>query len=136
MATAIEAIYRDLEYARSLIKRTHHDEAIQEAMDAAATRDQSSSSSSTPNRPLSGCSSSGRAPSEEWSVISDQDDSRDERRSSVSSSRSEAKADRSSTFKRSSLAAAVLSVLPDALTHNNPSTNFHHRSNSLSSHKT
>jgi hypothetical protein len=53
-----------------------------------------------------------RRGSEDWSVISDSD----EKHSSGSRRLSDGKLDRSSTFKRSSLAAAVMSVLPDALT--------------------
>jgi hypothetical protein len=63
-----------------------------------------------------------RRGSEDWSLISDSDD----KRSSFGSQRlSDGKLDRSSTFKRSSLAAAVMSVLPDAL------TPTHHRQSSV-----
>lgn len=82
MATAIEAIYRDLEYARSLIKggpRQDDDGTIKEKRNSAH-----SSVTSLHNG------------SEDWSVISDQDDS------GSSPERS----------KRSSIAHVVKSVLP------------------------
>lgn len=121
MANAIESIYRDLEYARSLIKRTPSDIDSEDGEDA-TIRDHSRrhSTQSTPDRRRSGYS----APSEDWSVI-DQDD----RRSSLNSQNSENKAERSSTYKRNSLAAAVLSVLPDALT----SSPSHRRASTASS---
>ncbi|KAH7927370.1 glycosyltransferase family 1 protein [Leucogyrophana mollusca] len=131
VATAIEAIYRDLDYARSLIKHVAHNAEVSPEAEEATLRDGHpiSSSHSTLDRSASRSrySSAGshrRAPSEDWSVISDQDD----RRSSFGSRRSDGKVDRSSTLKRSSLAAAVMSVLPDALTPSN-----HRRSLSSSS---
>ena len=51
------------------------------------------------------------APSEDWSVISEQD----ERRSSLGSPHSEGR-----SAKRTSLAAAVLAVLPDTFTTGSP----------------
>ncbi|KII93930.1 glycosyltransferase family 1 protein [Plicaturopsis crispa FD-325 SS-3] len=131
VATAIEAIYRDLEYARSLIKRAARDDLTEEAVlmaDNSTIRDEMTTSPVS-GRPLSGYSSSGRT-SEDWSVVSDGDDRRDDRRSSFSSRRSEGKADKS--FKRKSLAAAVLSVLPDSLA---PTNLSHRRSRSSSSAK-
>ena len=105
VATAIEAIYRDLEYARTLIKtpRPH----VSSDDDDEASRDNQQSQQSTPERPRTADSwlESGQAQSD-WSVISDQEDKRSSRRNSMR--------DQSPT-KRSSLAAAVLSVLPDAL---------------------
>lgn len=102
VSTAIESIYRDLEYARSLIKRQRNEESDGEAeTDLSTIRNRVSYSSES----YSGDNSSGSvrgAPSEEWSVISDQDD----RRSSIGS-RSNNK------DKRTSFTAAVLSVLPD-----------------------
>ncbi|EGO02719.1 glycosyltransferase family 1 protein [Serpula lacrymans var. lacrymans S7.3] len=131
VATAVEAIYRDLEYARSLIKRTavedtSENEANTEDTTVQDTRPSSSHSTLDRRRSRSRYSSGGSArgaPSEDWSVISDQDDLR----SSFGSRRSEGKVDRSLTMKRNSLAAAVMSVLPDSL------TSSHHRSNSASS---
>ena len=75
MATAIEAIYRDLEYARSLIKGGRDD-----LIDAehATIRERHTSPRPSPERSgthsarSSTCSTRG-APSE-WSVISDQED--------------------------------------------------------------
>ncbi|KAG5648261.1 hypothetical protein DXG03_006219 [Asterophora parasitica] len=103
VSTAIECIYRDLEYARSLVKRgdiTTEDE--DEDIEHSTVKTQTHSGSQ------SGYSSSGsgrRAPSEDWSVISEQDD----RRSSLGS------VYRTSPSKRTSLTAAVLSVLPNSL---------------------
>ena len=71
MATAIEAIYRDLEYARSLIKGAAHRDLREELFDAehATIRDYPSST------PLEHPSPSGSAiASSEWSVISDSDE--------------------------------------------------------------
>ncbi|KAG1754997.1 glycosyltransferase family 1 protein [Suillus paluster] len=124
VATAIEAIYRDLDYARSLIKRTPNESETTHDVEAAVRDEQNViSSHSTLERSGSGSWNSGdsRRGSEDWSLISDSDDKR------LSSSRrlSDGKLDRSSTFKRNSLAAAVMSVLPDAL------TPTHHRQSTL-----
>ncbi|KAL0577594.1 Sterol 3-beta-glucosyltransferase [Marasmius crinis-equi] len=113
VATAIESIYRDLEYAKSLIKQRNgsdtddEDEELEEEDGTIRHRRRSS-------RPRSsGYSSSGSgrgegAPSEDWSVISDQE----ERRTSVGSDgKRPSTADRG---KRASIAAAMLSVLPDS----------------------
>lgn len=108
VATAIEAIYRDLDYARSLIKRPPNVEESEEPSTLESTGSRS--------RYDSGGSQRG---SEDWSVISDPD----ETRASFGSRRSD-----STSLKRNSLAAAVMSVLPDALTSSN-----HRRSNSASS---
>ena len=76
VATAVESIYRDLEYARSLIKQHHdtHDLGDISEVDGEDStirnRDNMSPSS------LSGDSSGGSvrgAPSEDWSIISEQD---------------------------------------------------------------
>jgi hypothetical protein len=109
VATAIEAIYRDLEYARSLVKRTNSNE------------EESTPTSKDEDSPPSGSgySSSGsahRSPSEEWSVISEQDD----RRSSMGSQHSDGKLTRDCSAKRTSFTAAVLSVLPDSFTAGSP----------------
>lgn len=74
VATAIEAIYRDLEYARSLIKGITVNDAIRADDDERATvRDQSLSPPARLFRRLSGSSS--RGATSDWSVISDQEDS-------------------------------------------------------------
>ncbi|KAI6045078.1 glycosyltransferase family 1 protein [Pisolithus marmoratus] len=109
VGTAIEAIYRDLDYARSLIKRPPN--AIEEAEEPSSLE-----STGFQSRYDSGGSQRG---SEDWSVISDPD----EPRSSFGSRRSDPL-----SLKRHSLAAAVMSVLPDALTSSN-----HRRCNSASS---
>ncbi|KAG2155467.1 glycosyltransferase family 1 protein [Suillus clintonianus] len=123
VATAIEAIYRDLDYARSLIKRTPNEsEATHDVEGTARDEHNIVSSHSTLERSGSGSgsqtSTDSRRVSEDWSVISDGDD----KRPSGSGRSSDCKLDRSSTFKRSSLAAAVMSVLPDALTPHRQST--------------
>lgn len=115
VAVAIEAIYRDLDYARSLIKRTPNEsEAVHDVEGAVYDEQNIASSQSTLERSGSGSrtSADSRRVSEDWSVISDGED----KRPSGSGRVSDGKLDRSSTFKRSSLAAAVMSVLPDALT--------------------
>lgn len=118
VATAVESIYRDLEYARSLIKRSPPDiDEDDVEIDPEHATIRRCQRNSPPIDPSSGYSSSGSArggaPSEDWSVISEQD----ERRSSFGSRISDGKStvERSNT-KRNSLAAAVLSVLPDSLT--------------------
>jgi sterol 3beta-glucosyltransferase len=123
VATAIEAIYRDLDYARSLIKRTPNEPETTRDVEGTAQDERNTPSSHSTLEGSGSCSGSrnsedSRRGSEDWSVISDSD----EKRSSCGSRRlSDGKLDRSSTFRRSSLAAAVMSVLPDALTHT------HHR---------
>ncbi|KAF7340015.1 Sterol 3-beta-glucosyltransferase [Mycena venus] len=105
VATAIESIYRDMDYARSLIKRVVPDSDDEDEVDG--------EHSTIRDRPAeqSGYSSSGSAPggSEDWSVISEQDG----RRSSISSQHSEGRSPDISS-KRNSLAAAVMSVLPSS----------------------
>ncbi|ESK98185.1 udp-glucose:sterol glycosyltransferase [Moniliophthora roreri MCA 2997] len=117
VATAIESIYRDLEYARSLIKHNVSESEDDDSIDNehGTVRDHDFSNSEL----RSGDSSSGSArgaPSEDWSVISDQD----ERRSSVSSRHSEGRRPSADRGKRTSLAAAMLSVLPDSLNPGSP----------------
>ncbi|KAF8078251.1 glycosyltransferase family 1 protein [Lyophyllum atratum] len=117
VTTAIECIYRDLEYARSLVKHASTDED-EEDNEHSTVRHQDYSGSQ------SGYSSSGSArgaPSEDWSVISEQDD----RRSSLGSRRS---LSRDTSAKRTSFTAAVLSVLPDTLAAGSPRS--HRRSTS------
>lgn len=114
VSTAIEAIYRDLEYARTLVKRSGTpDERIGDVNDAEhATIRERGTQSSPPSRSETrsgGSSTGGGPPSEDWSVVSDLDDLH----SSVGSSLSGKGAKLS---KRNSLTAAMLSVLPDALT--------------------
>lgn len=128
VATAIESIYRDLEYARSLIKRgAVEDISMSDEDEEGATIRHRNSKRNSRDAAHSGYSSSGSTPgalSEDWSVISDQDD----RRSSLTSRHSEGKSTDRSSQKRNSLAAAVLSVLPDSLTSSNP------RRRSISAH--
>ncbi|KAI0307934.1 glycosyltransferase family 1 protein [Multifurca ochricompacta] len=126
VATAIEAIYRDLEYSRTLIKRSGApDERTGEGNDAEdATIREKAAPSSPPSRSETrsgGSSAGGGPPSEDWSVVSDPDDLH----SSVGSSLNGKGAKLS---KRNSLTAAMLSVLPDALT-----SSGHRRPHSVSS---
>ncbi|KAJ7124733.1 glycosyltransferase family 1 protein [Mycena crocata] len=109
VATAVESIYRDMDYARSLIKRVvpDSDDEVEDDIDG-----EHSTIRDRPNltaEPQSGYSSSESAPggSEDWSVISEQDG----RRSSISSQHSDSRSPDHSS-KRNSLAAAVMSVLP------------------------
>ncbi|TDL28861.1 UDP-Glycosyltransferase/glycogen phosphorylase [Rickenella mellea] len=109
VATAVEAIYRDLEYARSLIKPGRSDDSSTSDEDVKSPHEKQRkrrSSQSTPDRLHSSDSNHG-APSEDWSVISDQE-----------SSRFSASLDRSPSSKRNSLAAAVMSVLPTSKSRN------------------
>jgi sterol 3beta-glucosyltransferase len=127
--TAIESIYRDLEYARSLIKRTMTDEDDEDEMgtEHATIKDDDHAypyTSHPSSGSHSGYSSSGSArgaPSEDWSVISEQDD----RRSSLGSRRSESQLSRSGSAKRTSFTAAVLSVLPDSFAPGSPRSTRH-----------
>ncbi|KAG9223145.1 hypothetical protein CCMSSC00406_0000166 [Pleurotus cornucopiae] len=116
VATAIEAIYRDLEYSRSLIKKQAANDATDD-LEESTIRDQAHSSGIEPPSGYSSSNSARGAPSEDWSVISDTEDH--DRRSSDSSRHSECKSDRCHN-KRNSLAAAVLSVLPDSLNPGSP----------------
>ena len=108
VATAIESIYRDLEYARSLIKRHGVDDldGISELDGEDSTiRNHDDMSPSS----LSGYSSGGSvrgAPSEDWSVISEQDG-----RQSSAGSRGQA------TKKRASLVSPGSPIIsPDSTT--------------------
>lgn len=126
MATAIEALYRDLEYARTLIKRPgapeERTDEIHDAEDATIReRGSPSSPPSTSETRSGGSSTGGGPPSEDWSVVSDLDDLH----SSVGSSLNGKGA---KPPKRNSLTAAMLSVLPDALT-----SPGHRRTRSVSS---
>ncbi|KAF9478691.1 glycosyltransferase family 1 protein [Pholiota conissans] len=80
VATAIESIYRDLEYSRSLIKRHVAEDAEEGATEASTVRHNDNMSPSSHSGYSSGGSIRG-APSDGWSVISEQDD----RRSSIGS---------------------------------------------------
>jgi len=116
VATAIESIYRDLEYARSLIKRSNGND---EESDPSPPNSKDDDSPPYASQSGSGYSSSGsaqRAPSDDWSVISEQDD----RRSSISSQPSEGRSTREYSAKRTSFTAAVLSVLPDSFAAGSP----------------
>ncbi|RXW23861.1 hypothetical protein EST38_g2016 [Candolleomyces aberdarensis] len=116
VATAIESIYRDMEYARALIKKAHASDIESDDEDTRpSTKKDRSVPQSSPGSP-SGYSSGGSvqgAPSEDWSVISDQDD----RRSSIGSQTNDGK---NKQDKRRSFTAAVLSVLPDSLNPGSP----------------
>ena len=73
MATAIEAIYRDLDYARSLVKGlTHQDDEAERA--TLRERLSPSPARRTPRSPRSSASSAHGGAISDWSVISDQDD--------------------------------------------------------------
>ncbi|KAJ7630514.1 glycosyltransferase family 1 protein [Roridomyces roridus] len=108
VSTAIESIYRDMDYARSLIKRVpdSDDDLDDEAGEHSTIRRRWSRTGEQSGYSSSGGSAPGGAPSEDWSLISE-----DGRRSSVSSQASDSP-DRS--YKRKSLSAAVLSVLPSS----------------------
>ncbi|KAJ3718409.1 hypothetical protein C8R42DRAFT_697487 [Lentinula raphanica] len=119
--TAVESIYRDLEYARSLIKRpnVHNSDGADSDIDNSTVRDRQPL---TPGEPNSGHSSNGSVhdapPSDSgWSVISDRGDP--SRRSSISSTFS-GTSDERPTSKRSSIAAAMLSVLPNSFSPGSP----------------
>ena len=75
VATAIEAIYRDLEYARSLIKGAAHRDLQSDAFfdsERATIRDYPFSSTPPPEHPSPAWSATD--PTSDWSVISDSDD--------------------------------------------------------------
>ena len=125
MATAIESIYRDMEYARLLMDPKHKKQAgegkgasddsdsdIDEERPHKDTKHRRTPSSQASPDSRSGYSSSASAQgaaSEDWSVISDQEDNQSSRGSQLLDGK--AKQD-----KRRSFTAAVLSVLPDSLT--------------------
>ncbi|KAI5123707.1 hypothetical protein M0805_000302 [Coniferiporia weirii] len=122
VATAVESIYRDLEYARMLVKSSHPVTAAEDEEDATirgAQRTRSSTQSTSFSSPRSTAGSylesvaGHEAQSEDWSVISDTDDRRSSRHSSELLTQSP-------TSKRNSLATAVLSVLPEALQLSSP----------------
>jgi len=116
VATAIESIYRDMEYARSLIKRPLAADGIpEEVSDPEDATIRESPDQISPAERQFGYISGGSGPgsnSEDWSVISDQDD----RRSSLGSSNGDGRLESPVHKQRNSLAAAVFSVLPDVLT--------------------
>jgi len=90
VANAIESIYRDLEYARSLVKRHSGDtDEGEEGLDESTIRRRGSTSFSPGSFSSYNSSESayGGAPSEDWSVISEQGEGRaHERRASMGSS--------------------------------------------------
>jgi sterol 3beta-glucosyltransferase len=98
VATAIEAIYRDLEYARSLIKRPSIAEDTHMRKEVVRS----------PSR-----ASSGRPHSEDWSVVSDHEYRRLSTESK-NSDKSKRERSRSPAFKHNGLTAVALSALPDA----------------------
>lgn len=81
VATAVEAIYRDLDYARSLIKRAgdhEHDSsesAPKEKRRSFSPRRRSKRSDPSPPSSPRSVKSEARGPASDWSVISDQEDS-------------------------------------------------------------
>ncbi|KAH8120518.1 UDP-Glycosyltransferase/glycogen phosphorylase [Phellopilus nigrolimitatus] len=105
VATAVESIYRDLEYARTLVKSRITAEAEEDATIREDQRPRSSTFSTTFSSPRSSADSyfefGQEAQSEDWSVISDQDDRRSSRHSSDVRGQSP-------TSKRNSLAACPL----------------------------
>jgi sterol 3beta-glucosyltransferase len=114
---AIESIYRDMDYARSLtLKRRagltlNHKAGEDEAEIEKLSPNVQRLSQSLPRgmeRPLTGSSDGSvtGAPSEDWSVISDPEDT--VKRSS---------SDKKHQGRRRSLTSVVLSALPDSLTH-------------------
>lgn len=133
VATAIEAIYRDLEYARSLVKvkgAVSPDDVIVEGTSPSSgspggsggdTEDESPDHDKLLSSPPSG--SIGGAPSEDWSVISDLEEP--SRLSLSSTSRQSEGRERRISFKRSGITATMLSVLPGALT--TPAVQLTHR---------
>ncbi|EIN13395.1 UDP-Glycosyltransferase/glycogen phosphorylase [Punctularia strigosozonata HHB-11173 SS5] len=112
VGTAIEAIYRDLEYARSLIKRRADEDVGSDAENA--TIRESLEALPDPQSPESVASSYGSGPraSSDWSVISGDDGTPSSLTSRRSSYGGDGRLDRPQLPKRNSLAAAVLSVLP------------------------
>lgn len=110
VATAIESIYRDLEYARSLVKRPNNNNEESDPSPLTSKDEDSLPSSAHSGSGYSSSGSAQRAHSDDWSVISEQDD----RRSSMSSQPSEGRLTRECSAKRTSFTAAVLSVLPDS----------------------
>jgi sterol 3beta-glucosyltransferase len=116
VATAIESIYRDLEYARTLIKHNPLDENAPPEAEDATIRNQDVLPESRPSTPEAQQDNSGylSTPSEDWSVVSELDASltMERRRSSVSSKQQQSAPQ---SPKRGGFSATVLSVLPDSL---------------------
>lgn len=108
---AVQALYRDMDYARSLIK--HKTEGAGDAVDAenATIRDSHIFDSEGGSPPRS---------ASDWSMLEDNSDSSpvssSSKRQSLDRRTSSGKADRPGIAKRSSLVANVLSALPDVLT--------------------
>ena len=120
VATAIESIYRDLEYARSLIKHTPVEDSGDDANNEhSTTRNPDlfpNSFSPSSYHGYDSVDSMRRPPSEDWSVISDMEHPNKERQSSVGSQFNEGKGIKDSPSKQKSITATVLSVLPSSLT--------------------
>jgi len=106
VATAIEAIYRDLEYARSLIKHTSYHDSDADDSDKEGPPRRSHRRSRSNASGYSSAGSAHGAPSEDWSVIDDQ-----EARRSFS---------KDDAAHRTSFATAMLSVLPDKFAPGSP----------------
>ena len=98
-----------MEYARSLIKQRSLLEDFEEEEEAIAEDSTIRNHDNLSPSSFGSASSLQGALSEDWSVISDQED----RRSSVGSRSSESR-------KRTSFTAAVMSVLPDSFTPGSP----------------
>ncbi|THU88460.1 hypothetical protein K435DRAFT_830554 [Dendrothele bispora CBS 962.96] len=113
VATAIESIYRDLEYAKSLIKRSVPDTSEDEDDNEDSTVRHHHRKASDPQSGYTSGGSNWGTTSEDWSVISEQDDLRS---SSAGSSHSGYR----SRTRRTSITAAMLSVLPDSLVPGSP----------------
>lgn len=113
VATAIESIYRDLEYARTLIKmsRAFADDGEEEATIRDNQRPRSSTMSTTVSSPrsLSESYAEGQENSEDWSVISDSDGRRSRRSSRHSA---DLRQSPSKGNEKKSLVSTVMSVLP------------------------
>ncbi|KAI0026741.1 hypothetical protein K488DRAFT_20448, partial [Vararia minispora EC-137] len=106
VAKAVESLYRDMEYARSLVRKPTDSDSSD---DAVAPRAALLASPATR-------ASTGGPPSEDWSVISDSDDMALSRSlgSSGASARGPGRSrSRSVLAKRNSITSAMLAVLPD-----------------------
>ena len=111
VATAIESIYRDLEYARTLIKRAAAVDGEEDATIRDNQRPRSSTLSTTVSSPrsLSDSYIEGQENSEDWSVISDSDDKKSRRSSRHSQ---DLRQSPGKEKEKKSLVSTVMSVLP------------------------
>lgn len=91
VATAIEAIYRDLEYARTLVKHRHREDIEEDNATVLERHYSMTASERSPHlepytdsshESSNGSAAGGGAPSEDWSVISSSG-ADDERRNAV-----------------------------------------------------